>query len=404
MNNRFGSLRQIEKHWFVLAALALIGLVVYGRHLATGVTPSNVIFSLFGLDVYWYGFLIMGGIALGAYVASRLARERSLAALAATVPTELREQPIATLDWPIELKQHLATVKITTLGDLLLRYGWQPQSLGLRPAELDELRHVLDEAEAIQPEWLDNPPWYNWWPEHAWNGLLWTLILAIIGARLYHVLTPSPSMAAFGIETAADYFRQPLQLINLRRGGLGIYGGLAGGALGILIYTRQRRLPALGWLDLAAVGAALGQVIGRWGNFLNQELYGRPTQVPWALYIDFEHRLDAYIEFERFHPAFLYESLWSLGTFLLLYWLAKRRTNALRQGELFALYMSAYAIGRVLLELVRLDSRTMQLGSIDLGLPVATVVSLLVALAMGIWMGLRRLRAKSAVNGASGSQ
>ncbi|MCB0029488.1 MAG: hypothetical protein KDE28_16350, partial [Anaerolineales bacterium] len=78
MNNRSGSLRQIEKHWFVLAALALIGLVVYGRHLATGVTPSNVIFSLFGLDVYWYGFLIMGGIALGAYVASRLARERSL--------------------------------------------------------------------------------------------------------------------------------------------------------------------------------------------------------------------------------------------------------------------------------------------------------------------------------------
>ena len=74
------------------------------------------------------------------------------------------------------------------------------------------------------------------------------------------------------------------------------------------------------------------------------------------------------------------------------------------EGELFALYMSAYAIGRVLLELVRLDSRTMQLGSIDLGLPVATVVSLLVALAMGIWMGLRRLRAKSAVNGASGSQ
>ena len=87
-----------------LAVLALVGLVVYGRHLATGVTPSNVIFSLFGLEVYWYGFLIMGGIALGAYVASRLAQERSLATLAAKVPAALREQPIAALDWPAELK------------------------------------------------------------------------------------------------------------------------------------------------------------------------------------------------------------------------------------------------------------------------------------------------------------
>ena len=399
MNSRLASLKEIEKHWWILAALALIGLVVYGRHLATGITPSNVMFSLFGLDVFWYGFLIMGGIAFGAYVASRLARQRSLGALAMAVPADLRRRLIAELDWPVELKQKLATIKIQTVGELLLRYGWQPEGLGLRPAELKELRHVLMEDEAIRTEWLDRPPWYNWWPEHVWNGLLWTLILAIIGARLYHVLTPSPSMAAFGIESAADYFRQPLQLINLRRGGLGIYGGLAGGVLGILIYTRRRRLAPLGWLDLAAVGAALGQAIGRWGNFLNQELYGRPTLVPWAVHIDFAHRLDAYVEYERFHPAFLYESLWSLGTFLLLYWLARRQASRLRTGELFALYMSAYAVGRVLLELVRLDSRTMQLGSIDLGLPVATVVSLLVALAMGIWMGLRRLRANDAEPG-----
>ena len=165
---------------------------------------------------------------------------------------------------------------------------------------------------------------------------------------------------------------------------------MAGGVIGILLYTRRRQISTLDWLDLAAVGAALGQVIGRWGNFLNQELYGRPTNVPWATYIDFEHRLDAYFDFSRFHPAFFYESLWSLGTFILLHSLAKRITNPLRRGELFGIYMIAYGLGRVVMELVRLDSRTLQIGSLDFGLPVATVVSLLIAIAMAAWMLWRR--------------
>ena len=97
-----------------------------------------------------------------------------------------------------------------------------------------------------------------------------------------------------------------------------------------------------------------------------------------------------------FIPAFLYESLWSLGTFILLHSLASRTTNQLRRGELFGIYMIAYGLGRVLMELIRLDSRTLQIGTIDLGLPVATVVSLLVALVMAAWIiGRRRLTSTS---------
>jgi len=204
------------------------------------------------------------------------------------------------------------------------------------------------------------------------------------------VLTPSPSMAAFGIETPWDYFQQPMQLINIRAGGLGIYGGLAGGALGLFIYTRRHRLPGLAWADLAVVGVALGQVFGRWGNFFNQELYGRPTNLPWAITIDQAHRLPGFESFSRFHPAFLYESLWNLLAFLVLYTLVKRYSDRLLTGELTALYLIFYAVGRILLETVRLDSRTFQLAGLNLNMAVATFVSILVAVAMGLWVIGRR--------------
>jgi phosphatidylglycerol:prolipoprotein diacylglycerol transferase len=199
-------------------------------------------------------------------------------------------------------------------------------------------------------------------------------------------------MAAFGIETPWDYFQNPAQLINIRAGGLGIYGGLAGGAVGLFIYTRYQHISMLGWADLAVVGVALGQVFGRWGNFFNQELYGRPTTLPWAITIEEAHRLPAYREFSTFHPAFLYESLWSLLAFLVLYFLAKRFDDKLLKGELTALYLIFYAIGRILLETVRLDSRTLDLAGLNLNMAVATFVSIIIALAMALWVGLRRWR------------
>jgi phosphatidylglycerol:prolipoprotein diacylglycerol transferase len=203
-------------------------------------------------------------------------------------------------------------------------------------------------------------------------------------------------MAALGIESARDYFQNPQLLFNLRNGGLGIYGGLAGGALGLFYFTWRNRLPLLPWADMAAVGMALGQAFGRWGNFMNQELYGRPTNVPWAIYIDPVHRLQSFADFSYFHPAFLYESLWNFLTFGLLMLLWRRRGRLrLLDGEMTAVYLIMYAIGRTLLETVRLDSRVVSLGGLDLPLAWATLVSILVALSMSLWVVVRRRRARA---------
>jgi phosphatidylglycerol:prolipoprotein diacylglycerol transferase len=276
------------------------------------------------------------------------------------------------------------------MGQLLLQWGYNPKNLGLKNNDIVTTQKRLLNAPGIKGSWITNAPWRIWNPEHVWNGLLWILLFAVIGARLYHVLTPSPSMAAYGIESAWDYFRNPAQLINIRNGGLGIYGGLLGGFLGLLIYTKRVRVPMLAWADLAVVGLALGQVFGRWGNFFNQELYGLPSNLPWAITIASHNRLSAYSEFSRFHPAFLYESLWSLLTFIVLYWLVKRHADKLLTGEVMALYLIFYAIGRTLLELVRLDSRMINLGIVQLNLAIATFVSILIAFCMAAWIILRR--------------
>jgi phosphatidylglycerol:prolipoprotein diacylglycerol transferase len=277
-----------------------------------------------------------------------------------------------------------------------------PRLLGLKKEQRAALLDALEAAPQIEAGWLPdgrltnrgltNAPWRQWNPDHVWNGLLYCLILGVIGARLYHVLTPSPSMAAVGIDSPLDYFRNPSQLINFRAGGLGIYGGIIGGLLGLVLYAWRQRISALAWADLATVGLALGQTIGRWGNYFNQELYGRPTTAFWAIHIESPYRLPEYAGFSHFHPAFLYESLWSLGTFFVLYWLARHRADRLRTGDLTGLYLIAYAIGRTLLELVRLDSALFTIPGVGFALPTATVVSLALALAVAIWLIFRHRR------------
>jgi phosphatidylglycerol:prolipoprotein diacylglycerol transferase len=133
----------------------------------------------------------------------------------------------------------------------------------------------------------------------------------------------------------------------------------------------------------------LGQAFGRWGNFMNQELYGRPTNVPWAIFIDSTNRLPDFVDIATFHPAFLYESLWNFLTFGLLMVLWRRRERLLA-GEMTAVYLIMYAIGRTLLETVRLDSRVVSLGGVDLPLAWATLVSILVALSMVVAVVVRR--------------
>lgn len=383
--------RRIEPYWIIIAAFALAALALYAYHLSTGFTPDRAAFSIAALnwEIYWYGILITAGIALGAYVVTRLAYERVVESWRRTVPAAVRQRPLSSLALPEALETLLAGKDVQQVGELLFWWGVEPERLGLNAAGREQVAGALLAHEEIQPGWVEQPPWYQWSPNHVWTGLFWCLILALIGARLYHVLTPSPSM---GI-TPADYFRNPLQLINVRRGGLGIYGGIAGGALGLAFYTLRQHISALRWADLAVVGLSLGQFIGRWGNFVNQELYGRPTELPWAVTIDPPFRLPGYESFSRFHPAFLYESLWNLGIFLVLYFLARRRRSRLFPGDLMAVYLILYAVGRVLLETVRLDSASVGAEDLAFTLPIATLVSLVVAAAMAGWMVLRRVRA-----------
>ncbi|MDX1415434.1 MAG: prolipoprotein diacylglyceryl transferase [Candidatus Promineifilaceae bacterium] len=389
--------RQIAPYWYVIILLLAVTAAIYIYHLSTANTPSRVAIHIefLDFDIFWYGIWIVGGIALGSWVVANLARERGQKVFSQTVPYKVRRQPLTSLNFPEDINQTLNKQQYETVGDLLLPWGFDRRGTGLNKAQIAAVEEILKSSSMIQPAWVEDAPWRIWNPDNVWNGIVWLLIFGVIGARLYHVLTPSPSMAAVGIHSPLDYFRNPYQLINFRNGGLGIYGALAGGALGLFIYTRRARIPMLGWADLAVVGLALGQVFGRWGNFFNQELYGSPTELPWAVHIAPAYRLPEFSEIERFHPAFLYESLWSLLTFFVLYFLVKRFSERLLTGELTALYLIFYAIGRTLLEQVRLDSRTVTFGTFESDMAVATLVSIVVALFAAAWVISRRLRQRA---------
>lgn len=191
-------------------------------------------------------------------------------------------------------------------------------------------------------------------PDHVWNALSLCLILGILGARLYHVFSSS-SLTGIGW----SYYREhPIDIIAFWKGGfqgLGIFGAVAGGIVALAIYSYWAKLRFVRWLDIAAPGVLLAQAIGRWGNFFNQELYGKPTDLPWAIYIDPAHRLPGYEQFERFHPTFLYESLWNLAMCLLLLWIARRYARWLLEGDVFLLYVVFYCAGRTWVQTLRLD-------------------------------------------------
>jgi len=126
------------------------------------------------------------------------------------------------------------------------------------------------------------------------------------------------------------------------------------GALALWIYCRRKKLAFLTWLDIMAPGLALGQAIGRWGNFFNQEVYGMPTNLPWAIKIDEAHRLPGYMNVERYHPTFFYEFIWNLLNMTLLLWVSRRFKDRLKSGDVFFIYMIVYAIGRFFLEFIRI--------------------------------------------------
>jgi phosphatidylglycerol:prolipoprotein diacylglycerol transferase len=212
--------------------------------------------------------------------------------------------------------------------------------------------------------------------EIVWDLLIYLLIGGIVGARLWHILTPPPSS---GI-TAGWYFTHPLDALNLRKGGLGIPGAVIGGAIVLFFYARRHGLNFAEWADIGAPGLALGQAIGRWGNFFNQELYGAPTNLPWKIYIDPEHRLANYSNVDYYHPLFLYESLWNVGNMFFLLWISRRFANRLRNGDIFLIYLIVYPIGRFFLDFLRLDASLV--GGININQTVMAVVAVGAALAL----------------------
>ena len=208
-------------------------------------------------------------------------------------------------------------------------------------------------------------------PDHLLNVIVVGVMSALVGARHYYVLF-----------NWGYYSAKPLKILAVWEGGLAIHGGILGGALATAIYTIRRKLPLLIYLDIMAPPLVLGQAIGRWGNFFNQEAFGTPTDLPWKLYIEPYRRPPRLATSEFFHPTFLYESVWDLGVFVILYVLLRRRLER-RPGALSLCYLGLYALGRFFIEGLRIDS--LMLGP----LRVAQVVSL--ALVAASVFGLTRL-------------
>jgi phosphatidylglycerol:prolipoprotein diacylglycerol transferase len=180
-------------------------------------------------------------------------------------------------------------------------------------------------------------------------------------------------------------------MINIRNGGLGIPGAIIGGALALWLYCRNKKISFLTLTDTVMPGVALAQAIGRWGNFFNQELYGKPTNLPWKIYIDPAHRVPGYENYNYFTPLFLYESLWNLLNMAILLWLARRFEKWLKAGDIFYVYMIMYSIGRFCLEFLRLDAS--QVG----GLNFNQTFVIIVALVAGVFFFLNHHRRTASV-------
>ncbi len=174
-------------------------------------------------------------------------------------------------------------------------------------------------------------------PEQLFSMALIVIPLGVIGARAYHV-----------IDKWDFYSANPGEIIG--GAGLGIFGAVAGGAIGVIIYTAWRRLNTLRWMDILAPGVLLAQGIGRWGNYFNQELYGYPTDLPWGIFIDPANRLAGFENYERFHPMFLYESIWNVAGFGMLMMAGRKLKDRLKDGDILLLYLIWYGIGRFILE------------------------------------------------------
>ena len=173
------------------------------------------------------------------------------------------------------------------------------------------------------------------------------VLAAVVGARIYYV----------SFEWRQYRFNW-LDALAIWRGGIAIHGALIGGTLAVILYSRWRKIAFWNLLDVLLPSVALGQAIGRWGNFFNSEAFGLPTDLPWKLTIPFSNRPVEFLDQSTFHPTFLYESIWNLGVLLLLLWLFRKGIEGqirLPAGALSCVYLMSYSCGRLWIEGLRID-------------------------------------------------
>jgi len=206
----------------------------------------------------------------------------------------------------------------------------------------------------------------------ALDALFFIVPLGFIGARAYHVITDYDLYDG----NPHSFFPGVFEVWN---GGLGIYGGVIGGFLGLLIFARLRGISALAFADAVAPGLVLAQAIGRFGNYFNQELFGRPSDLAWAIEIAPENRPPQVNDAASFHPTFLYESIWDVLVCLILLFVARRFANSLKNGDVFLLYVCLYSVGRFFVETLRVDPAFL-IGDFRGNLFVASVLALTFAL------------------------
>lgn len=231
--------------------------------------------------------------------------------------------------------------------------------------------------------------WYAAWyvkrrgqnPEVVWDAMVWLLISGIIGARIWYVVADI-------IGGNTRYLDDPVQILLINQGGLNILGGIMVGAVVGWYYTRRNNIDFWLLADGVGVGLLLGQAIGRLGNFINQELYGPPTTLPWGIPIDGAHRIPPWddlaqfpVETTRFHPTFAYEAIWNVIMAALLTWLIIKKGDQLRVGVVAALWLVVAGVGRTWIEFFRPDQPSF------FGTPVSTstVISIIFAL-LGVFI------------------
>ncbi len=235
----------------------------------------------------------------------------------------------------------------------------------------------------LAPDWLARKRWIERGgqpPDRVSTMAMWAVPAGLVGARAYHVITDW---------RFDEGWAEPFKIWE---GGLGIPGGMAAGVFVGLWVVRSRGESMARMLDSVAPALPLAQAVGRLGNWFNQELFGRPTDLPWALEIDEVHRPDEYVNETTFHPTFLYESLWNIGVVLAVIWIDRRKV--IRPGGLIAVWVLGYGLGRLWIEAVRID-----FANEVLGVRVNIWISLIAIVSAATWLLVWGRRSENADGG-----